>query len=196
MRPTKYIIRVGDQYNRYTVLSEAGKDSRNRKRFLCRCSCGIEKVVLGPALFSGGTKSCGCFGSEKRKATRLPDNRGVITQILLGYKRHARDRELCFDLTFDEFSILVQQPCYYCNIPSSNIKTTKAFKEGFPYNGIDRVDSSIGYITANVVTCCKSCNLAKRDTNKDVFISWVAKTYRHLKDIGQINDNTCETQTG
>ena len=134
--------------------------------------------------------SCGCFGSEKRKSTRLPDNKGVIVQILLSYKRHAKNRDLYFGLTFDTFANLIRQPCYYCNSTTSNIKITKNFKAGFPYNGIDRLDSSIGYIENNVVPCCKTCNLAKRDTAKSDFLLWVSKVYKHLKTIGQIQDIT------
>ena len=29
------------------------------------------------------------------------------------------------------------------------------------YNGIDRLDSSLGYTKDNIVTCCKICNYAK-----------------------------------
>ena len=39
-------------------------------------------------------------------------------------------------------------------------------------NGVDRVDSSLGYIEENCVPCCKFCNYAKRALPVDVFIGW------------------------
>ena len=32
--------------------------------WLCKCDCGNETIVVGSALRSGNTKSCGCYRSE------------------------------------------------------------------------------------------------------------------------------------
>jgi hypothetical protein len=37
--------------------------------------------------------------------------------------------------------------------------------------GIDRKDSSIGYILSNCLPCCSFCNMAKRSTNYDLFVN-------------------------
>ena len=116
-----------------------------------------------------------------KQLKRLPDNRGVITQILLGYKRHARDRGLMFELTYDEFAMLVQQPCHYCGCELSNLKTTKNCKEGFAYNGIDRVDNNVGYIIDNCRTSCYNCNQAKHQMIESSFYEWVENLYLNLK---------------
>jgi len=50
----------------------------------------------------------------------------------------------------------------------------------FHFNGIDRVDSEIGYVPENVVTACKYCNIAKRDMTKDQFLDLVARIATHL----------------
>ncbi len=42
-------------------------------------------------------------------------------------------------------------------------------------NGVDRVDSSRGYVKDNVVSCCKHCNLAKRDRTAEDFIKHCRK---------------------
>lgn len=31
---------------------------------MCRCDCGVEKVVIGDSLRSGNTQSCGCYQQE------------------------------------------------------------------------------------------------------------------------------------
>jgi hypothetical protein len=49
----------------------------------------------------------------------------------------------------------------------------------FVYNGIDRIDSSIGYVEGNIVPCCKACNMAKNTMGQDEFMLWVERVYNH-----------------
>ena len=56
---------TGNKYGRLTVLGFS--HSKNRKSYwLCRCTCGKEKVIYGNSLKSGDTTSCGCLGKEHR----------------------------------------------------------------------------------------------------------------------------------
>ncbi len=55
------------------------------------------------------------------------------------------------------------------------------FKYNFIYNGIDRIDSSKGYIQGNVVTCCRTCNVAKMDMDYKEFINHITKIYNHIR---------------
>jgi hypothetical protein len=50
---------AGTVFGRLTVLRFVPDDTKNA-RFLCRCSCGTEKLILVSALRSGSTVSCGC----------------------------------------------------------------------------------------------------------------------------------------
>jgi hypothetical protein len=63
--------------------------------------------------------------------------------------------------------------CHYCEAPPvlDNRKLVR--------NGIDRVDSSKGYVTDNVVPCCRDCNVAKSDLSKAEFLNLVEKIYNH-----------------
>jgi len=49
------------------------------------------------------------------------------------------------------------------------------YKEEYYYNGIDRIDSSKGYIKDNIRPCCGICNKAKRDLSDSVFKSWIER---------------------
>lgn len=51
----------GHKYNRLEVVGYRGKDRHGNAKWLCKCECGTERVVLGMSLRSGNTKSCGCF---------------------------------------------------------------------------------------------------------------------------------------
>lgn len=82
-----------------------------------------------------------------------------IDYSYLNYERNAQLKQLDFKLTKEEFFDIVQQNCSYCGIMQ---------EKGF--NGIDRVDSSVGYITENCVTCCAMCNFMKKCLDKQTFL--------------------------
>lgn len=67
-------------------------------------------------------------------------------------KNKAKYRNIDWSLTFEEYSILRNAECYYC---LGKLPTTS--------NGLDRIDSSKGYVTGNVVPCCSGCNRLKFD---------------------------------
>lgn len=50
---------IGQQFGEWTVLKYNGCDGKNTT-YLCKCSCGIEKVVRRNTLLKGLSKSCGC----------------------------------------------------------------------------------------------------------------------------------------
>jgi len=95
-----------------------------------------------------------------------------------GYKRSARDRRIEFKLTRDEFLKMAIDNCHYCGSPPSTT-SGKKFNSTFTHNGIDRVDSSTGYTSKNVVTCCERCNFMKRSLHKTDFIDHIKKIHDH-----------------
>lgn len=52
---------VGQRFGKLTVIKRVENNNRMRAKFLCRCDCGNEKIILGDSLSSGKTKSCGCL---------------------------------------------------------------------------------------------------------------------------------------
>jgi hypothetical protein len=61
---------TGRTYGRLTVVAYAG-----RRRWHCRCACGSLRVVRGPDLKNGNSKSCGCLSREVSAATARAHNR-------------------------------------------------------------------------------------------------------------------------
>lgn len=66
----KFVDLTGNRYGRLVVLRHIGSDEQQKSLFLCRCDCGIEKIVRGHNLKYGFTKSCGCLRKEKFEALR------------------------------------------------------------------------------------------------------------------------------
>jgi hypothetical protein len=55
----------GVTFGRLVVTGEDTVRSRDGKvKWFCRCNCGALKSILGRALLSGNTKSCGCLWRE------------------------------------------------------------------------------------------------------------------------------------
>ena len=172
----KRILKIGEKINRLTVLKLHHKDKRYRKYYLFRCECGTEKIIHGAAVISGNTKSCGCLGTEIRKAKRISEHHSEVTAIILGYKRHAISRGYKWELTRDDVKNIINKKCYYCDSPPGNIKKTKnSVASGLKYSGIDRIDSSLDYTVENTVPCCKICNYAKSNMSLEEFQEWAVR---------------------
>lgn len=61
---------AGQRFDRLVVLERGENSSTGTVRWLCRCDCGTEKVVLAASLRSGVTRSCGCLHREAIKRPR------------------------------------------------------------------------------------------------------------------------------
>ncbi len=59
---------VGKKFGRLTVLRFVDKNQWGNYRWLCRCGCGKEKIILGYNLIRGSTKSCGCLHTKHGNA--------------------------------------------------------------------------------------------------------------------------------
>ena len=101
--------------------------------------------------------------------------------------KRANKLNISFEITKDEFKFLITQPCYYCGDTESNCcwnkysrKKNKNTTDKLLYNGLDRIDSNLGYTKENIVPCCAFCNLAKLDYSEEEFISKVIKIYENL----------------
>ena len=51
---------IGQRFGIYTVIGAAESTTSGRRRWLCRCDCGTERIVLGSNLKNGHSESCGC----------------------------------------------------------------------------------------------------------------------------------------
>ena len=170
------LLLQGSVFNRLTIISFSHSDKRARKWYNVKCDCGNEKIIMGSAMISGNTKSCGCFGKETRKLKRISNNYSEITAIILGYKRHAERRGFKWNLTRENVESIIDKDCYYCGIKPMNIKKTKnSIGIGLNYSGIDRIDSCKDYTVENTVPCCRICNYAKSNLTLKEFQEWAIK---------------------
>lgn len=150
-------------------LKNPNPKNRNA-RWLCRCDCGKEKPMYATQLIRGYSKTCGC--SRHQNPLDI-----AVNKIMNHYKNGAKERNLEFSLTFEQFKYLIQQDCHYCgSIPCSNFKTVG--EERFVFSGIDRMINEIGYKKDNCVSCCFKCNHAKNKMSAESFFDWIKHIYK------------------
>lgn len=171
MPPFKDLI--GLKFGRLTVTKALGK-LNGRYMYECNCDCGNLHKVSGINLTSNDVKSCGCLKEERGKDKRLRS----FGNIYSSYKQHAREKSLEFNLTKEQFLELSQKDCTYCGIPPSNAyKDSRGDGDLFIYNGIDRIDSSMGYFPENCNPCCKRCNVTKNNMTLEDFKLHIQRIY-------------------
>lgn len=57
---------IGRKYGKLIVISESMTNKKGKPlKWLCKCECGNEKIILGTSLKEGHSKSCGCIKKGK-----------------------------------------------------------------------------------------------------------------------------------
>jgi len=128
---------------------------------------------------------CSSKYSEISKEDIHPKNMGPYSSLkgmYGGYRWRAKDRGYTFELSFEDFSKLVKQDCFYCG------------EKPKKYNGIDRKRNKVGYTKKNSVSCCCTCNRMKWDMNIHEFSSSIIKLIpwakKYIEDKNNINNTT------
>lgn len=181
---------VGKTYHYLTLIAEAEPIIRKNsplRRWVFKCVCGKE-VILEPGNVlkrKGSVKSCGCKRMELIKSSIHTWYNGirpypVEDRLFSIYKVGARRAGREFPLTKELFRELVNSNCYYCGTPPYLIRTNGTTSVKKPLNGIDRVDSSKGYLLDNIVPCCWHCNKAKMNRSLKEFKEWIKLVYNNL----------------
>jgi len=143
----------------------------------CKCDCGNTTIVIGKSLRRGLTKSCGCL---HRELMSLPVGEAAFNGLLLRMKSAARKRGYEWRLSREQVFEITHRNCFYCGIEPRQEYVTESNTGTYIYNGIDRIDNSLGYIIDNVVACCGQCNFSKGNGAVGDFRDWIIRTYNHL----------------
>lgn len=149
----------------------------------CVCDCGNKFIACGKRIKNRATTSCGCRRKILISKNRsLPHGESAFNSLYNAYRNGALARNLDFKVSKEKFREITKQDCFYCGTPAVQLfyPHKKYATGGYVYNGIDRIDSSLGYFDGNMVPCCKHCNTMKWQLSVDDFFGHVVKIYmRH-----------------
>lgn len=81
MKNPRLIDMTGNKFGEWLVIQKSGNAPRGAALWLCRCSCGTERVVVGADLRNSKSVSCGCKGSRTTIGARSATHRMKGTRI-------------------------------------------------------------------------------------------------------------------
>jgi hypothetical protein len=164
-KPERKAVKKKWNDNNYEKVAKKWLDYRQRKIE----NNGIEEYRKIQADYAKNWRN-----NNKDKTILANENKkkNMNSQYLI-YSRTANYKNLDFFINFDDYVSIVKKPCYYCNIIQDKGS-----------NGIDRIDSAIGYTIANSVSCCQICNYMKGSLS---FISFI-KRIEHILTFQKIID--------
>lgn len=154
--------------------------------WLCRCDCGTLREVASWDLRSGDSHSCGCLqaieaSTRMKRVHRIGGMRttdAAINHLWVRYHKSPTAHRLGWELTREEFRKLVKGNCIFCGAAPSRSEFRGARQlSAEVFNGIDREDSSLGYVSNNCNSCCTRCNLMKLDMSRTDFLKQIEKIY-------------------
>ena len=117
----KKIDLTNQQFGDWIVIREATKEEKEQRPgayWLCKCSCGKEKIVNGQTLRKGESKSCGCKSIElikkgnQKKATDMTNQKYGLLTVL--------ERDFQYEETFIKKR---SQTYWKCKCECGNITT-------------------------------------------------------------------------
>ena len=131
----------GQRFGRLVVVKQVASKTTKETRWLCLCDCGTEKEV-GRSNIGRTVLSCGCFGRERARETRIALAKGPQPCIVDGcindnskggggmcgmhYMRHKRYGDVNY-LTPDEKWSLSQREAQLANVQSVKPTTYRKY---------------------------------------------------------------------
>ena len=190
----RFIDLTNKQYGRFFVLKKSEKIAKaHDKYWVCKCSCGTIKDVLGGALKNGTTKSCGClrrdFGTWNRglkgeKSHVYRGYKGIPRQFYTELKSNANRRKIEFNLTIEYLWNLLEKQNFKCKISGVFIRMPEKYEASFAnLASLDRIDSSKGYIEGNVQWVDRRINFMKHRMSDNEFIEVCEEVVKYQKEI-------------
>jgi 5-methylcytosine-specific restriction endonuclease McrA len=176
--------KIGDRFGTLVVqeiysFSKNGKKDGNRIRLLCDCGAEVKNKVAYQLVRDDGIRGCAkCMSKKRGKAKRIYSDGQARHHVYFNYINGAKRRNIEWGLSRDDFFKYANGECVYCgekDLSFFNAPKTSPWQEKYLYTGVDRIDSSFGYVEGNVQTCCMWCNRAKSTMSEQEFFAWIKK---------------------
>lgn len=182
---------IGQKFGNLTVINF----NINTKLYELLCECGHSINRIKTVLY-GKKPIKSCYRCRRKKE----DGQTSYRELYNICKRAAQDRNLDFLLTMEEHTNLIIKKCYCCgNSPTPynrylKVDGRRRNRSEFTHdsyvnaawvtvNGVDRIDSKLGYIKENVAPCCYNCNVGKGEMSLRDYIKHCNKVVEFNKSV-------------
>lgn len=167
----RIVLAVGDK-NKYSIELVSGPHKeKNRNTWGMKCPV-CNEIFFAPTSNFSKAKTCySCRGRYLRKSSEEITWKNLYGMV----KGRNASKEKGFDLLLEDFISISTKNCHYCNSEPTRTRGHREWSAEVFSNGLDRVDSSMGYLINNIVPCCKYCNFAKLDRSEMEFLEWAKR---------------------
>lgn len=134
-------------YGRLTVIKFI-EVRKTHAYWLCKCSCGKEKIIRASHLKTNGTKSCGCLAKEissrlLKKYSSSNKHLGINNPKWKGEKASDSAKHIWLSKHY------IKKRCKHCNVSSYKKRLDWALLKG----------KSHAHNIKNYIPLCRSCHL-------------------------------------
>lgn len=176
------IVSPGEKYGKLTVVELAIDGNANKRKWLCKCECGGDKITSEDNLKRGHCKSCGCLYSKIGGKSKHGTERGESKTRL--YKIWSRMIWRCERPNYKYFKDYGGRGIAVC----SDWHNFKLFKEWANNNGyseylsLDRIENDKGYSPDNCRWATAKQQANNRRNNVKVFYQGEERTIAEWAD--------------
>lgn len=184
----KKIDLTGQKINRWTVISEGGRNKDGDIKWHCKCECGTVREVSSKALRKGKTHSCGCFKKERATKHGHASN-GADTRI---YRIWHGMKNRCHNKNVKDYENYGGRGIKVCEewLEFKNFLNW-SLENGYMDNlQLDRKDVNGNYCPDNCRFVTNKANCNNRRNNTLVTINNKTKTLSEWSDISGISGAT------
>lgn len=183
-------IMLGKKFGILTVIKrEHDKyfpNGRHRDLWLCKCECGVKKIVLGPDLRYGKTTSCGC---KKKQGSRRTHG-GTHTRL---FKIWSDMKSRCYNKNNKSYARYGGRGISVCRewVDSFENFRNWAVRNGYEESlTIDRIDNDGNYCPENCRWATVKSQMQNTSRNRRLWLNGEIHTLSEWSDITGIKSHT------
>ena len=160
----RYIDLTGQRFGHLVILERAENGKGGMTRFLCRCDCGNQKIIMSKHLKSGAIDNCGCMREERMRDTKKSNGAHMGCKTRL-YRIWCSMKGRCYNENRERYPDYGGRGITVCD---EWIQDFNAFREWALANGysdnltIDRKDNDKGYSPDN----CRWITVKEQNNNR------------------------------
>lgn len=166
----KVIDRVGEKFNKWTVLEFHSRTKNGEAVWLCQCDCGTKQPVVAGNLTSNGSRQClqcSFIKNYKDKTIPTPVWKTITANAARRNKKFLISRKFAYELFEQQ-----QGVCAISGLPIRFADSNKDYVAGNQTASLDRIDSTKNYTRTNVQWVHKNVNLMKNNMTEVEFLNY------------------------